>query len=81
MTALPATECVACKKTSMNGYSKDVANSVSRSPRQNRMAISAPNPTKPFRTMLNTIARGTTTAAFLISSLNYSQLESVLLNR
>ena len=38
------------------------------SPRQKSSASAMPNPSKPFKKMLNTIAFGTTTAAFCISS-------------
>ena len=38
------------------------------SPMQKSRASAMPNPSKPFKTMLNTIAFGTTTAAFFISS-------------
>ena len=38
------------------------------SPMQKSSASAMPNPSKPFKTMLNTIAFGTTTAAFCISS-------------
>ena len=38
------------------------------SPMQKISASAMPNPRKPFKTMLNTIAFGTMTAAFFISS-------------
>ena len=56
----------------MNGNPNGVCNTVvgtsDGSPRQNKIAISMENPRAPFMPTLKRIARGMTTAAFLISS-------------
>jgi hypothetical protein len=64
----PAIDLTPCWKIAMNGNPVVVPRTVVKSPRQNRMAISIPNPSTPLRKILNIIALGTTLDALLISS-------------
>ena len=64
----PDKESTACRKMAMKGYPVGVDRTVSGSPRQNSKAKSIPKPMIPLIAILKIMARGTTTAAFFISS-------------
>lgn len=79
MAVLPDTELVACRNISINGYPVGVADAASMSPRQNRTAISIPNPRNAFSDMLVTMERGTLMDGFCISSDIWTWVSRILL--
>lgn len=62
--AVPPLTPIPDANISMKGYLVGVAKAASGSPRQNRTAISMPNPRKPFISMLASIDRGTLSEGF-----------------
>jgi hypothetical protein len=68
ITAVPATEPVACWKIAMKGYPVGDFRASSILPMQKSMAINIPNPIEPLIRTLSMIERGTATEAFVISS-------------
>lgn len=68
ITALPATDLVACRKIAMKGYPVGVLRTASISVNENRAASIMANPSVPLSKILNRIDRGITTAALRISS-------------
>lgn len=68
ITAVPATEPVACWKIAMKGYPVVDSRADSMSPMQKSMASNMPNPIDPLIRTLSMIERGTATEAFVISS-------------
>lgn len=72
ITAVPATESVACRKISMNGYPVAESRALSMSPRQKSMANNMPKPREPLISTDSMIDVGTAVEAFKISSDIYS---------
>ena len=68
ITAVPATEPVACKKIAMNGWPVGDWSAVSISPRQKSKANNMPKPSDPLIRTLSIIEVGTALAALVISS-------------
>lgn len=62
--AVPPLTPILDANISMKGYLVGVSKAASGSPRQNRTAISMPNPRKPFISMLASMDRGTLSEGF-----------------
>jgi len=68
MVCAPLTDRTPCSNIVMIGNPVGLARAASISPTQNKTAIRMASPNAPFKMTVNTIARGTITAAFWISS-------------